>query len=111
MPWAYWVWSRRAPSAPRPPSPASSLGSRSWIPAHRPAETVASELNVIKAQRSWVVTRECTEVTGKSARDFCQQFHKLNAELASAQQSQKLESRISEIGAKLAKTAGGTVMA
>jgi hypothetical protein len=82
-----------------------------WIPAHRPAETVASELNVIKAQRYWVVTRECTEVAGKSARDFCQQFHKLNAELASAQQSQKLESRISEIGAKLAKTAGGTVMA
>jgi len=82
-----------------------------WIPAHRPAETVASELNVIKAQRYWVITRECTEVSGKSARDFCQQFHKLNAELASAQQSQKLESRISEIGAKLAKTAGGTIMA
>jgi len=82
-----------------------------WIPAHRPAETVGAELNVIKAQRYWVVTRECTEVTGKAARDFCQQFHKLNAELASAQQSQKLESRISEIGAKLAKTAGGTVMA
>jgi hypothetical protein len=82
-----------------------------WIPAHRPAETVASELNVIKAQRYWVVTRECTEVTGKGARDFCQQFHKLNSELASAQQSQKLETRISEIGARLAKTAGGTVMA
>ncbi len=82
-----------------------------WIPAHRPAETVGAELNVIKAQRYWVVTRECTEVTGKAARDFCQQFHKLNAELASAQQSQKLESRISEIGAKLANTAGGTVMA
>jgi hypothetical protein len=82
-----------------------------WIPAHRPAETVSAELNVIKAQRYWIVTKECTEVTGKGAREFCQQFHKLNAELASAQQSQKLESRISEIGAKLAKTAGGTVMA
>src|SRR6185295_46703 len=82
-----------------------------WIPAHRPAETVAAELNVIKAQRYWINTRECTEVSGKGARDFCQQFHKLNAELASGQQSEKLESRISEIGAKLAKTAGGTVMA
>jgi len=82
-----------------------------WIPAHRPAQTVSAELNVIKAQRPWLVTRECTEVSGKAAREFCQQFHKLNAELASAQQSQKLESRISEIGAKLAKTAGGTVMA
>ena len=82
-----------------------------WIPAHRPAETVSSELNVLKAQRPWLVTKECTEVSGRNAREFCQQFHKLNAELASAQQSKKLESRISEIGAKLAKTAGGTVMA
>jgi hypothetical protein len=82
-----------------------------WIPAHRPAETVAAELNVIKAQRYWMVTSECTEVSGKGAREFCQQFHKLNAELASAQQSKNLESRISDIGAKLAKTAGGTVMA
>jgi hypothetical protein len=81
-----------------------------WIPAHRPAETVAAELNVVKAQRHWIATRECTEVSGKSARDFCQQFHKLNAEHASALQSQKLETRISEIGAKLAKTAGASVM-
>jgi hypothetical protein len=82
-----------------------------WIPAHRPAETVTEELNVLKAQRHWLLTHECTEVSGKAAREFCQQFHKLNAELASAQQSQKLESRIAEIAAKLAKTAGGTVMA
>jgi len=81
-----------------------------WIPAHRPAETVAAELNVVKAQRHWLVTRECTEVSGKAARDFCQQFHKLNAELASAQQSEKLETRIAEIGTKLAKTGGAGVM-
>ena len=82
-----------------------------WIPAHRPAETVTSELNVHKAQRYWAVTQECTDVKGKTARDYCQQFHKLNAELASGQQSQKLESRIADIGAKLAKTTGSTVMA
>ncbi len=82
-----------------------------WIPAHRPAETVAAELNVHKAQRYWVVTQECTEVKGKGARDYCQQFHKLNAELASAQSSQKLESRIADIGAKLARATGSTVMA
>jgi hypothetical protein len=82
-----------------------------WIPAHRPGDTVAAELNVLKAQRYWLVTRECTNVAGKHARDFCQQFHKLNAELASAQQSEKLEARIADIGAKMAKAAGGTVMA
>src|SRR4249920_3480040 len=42
-----------------------------WIPAHRPGETVAAEVNVLKAQRYWVVTKECTLVTGKGARDFC----------------------------------------
>jgi hypothetical protein len=82
-----------------------------WIPAHRPAETVAAELNVVKAQRYWAVSRECGEITGKGMRDFCQQYHKLNAELASAHESQKLETRIADIEGKLAKTTGGTVMA
>ena len=82
-----------------------------WVPAHRPPETVSAELNVLKAQRFWVVTNECTEVTGKSAREYCQQFHKLSAELASGREAYKLETRIADIGAKLAKTTGGTVMA
>jgi hypothetical protein len=82
-----------------------------WIPAHRPTETVAAELNVLKAQRQWTLTQECTAINGRAAREYCQQFHKLNAEWASAQQSQKLETRIAEIGSKLAKTPGGTVMA
>jgi hypothetical protein len=82
-----------------------------WIPAHRPAETVTAELNVLKAQRHWLLTRECAEVSGKAAREFCQQFYKLNAEFASAQESQKLEARIADIAAKLDNTAAGTVMA
>jgi hypothetical protein len=83
----------------------------SWIPAHRPAETVAAELNVHKAQRYWAVTRECTSVAGKGARDYCQQFHKLNAELASGLEAQKSETRLADIAARLAKATGGTVMA
>jgi hypothetical protein len=83
----------------------------SWIPQHRPAETVHSELNGLKGQRAWTTTSGCTDVTGKSNREFCQQFHKLNAELASALEAQKLETRIAEIGARLATTAGGTVLA
>ena len=82
-----------------------------WIPAHRPPETVTAELNVLKAQRHWLLTRECTEVAGKSAREYCQQFHKLSAELASGREANKLEGRISDIGAKIAKAANGTVVA
>lgn len=81
-----------------------------WIPAHRPADTVTAELNVLKAQRQWQLTSECASVSGKSAREFCQQYHKLNAELASGRQSQKQEARISDISARLATTPGGTVL-
>lgn len=82
-----------------------------WIPAHRPAETVAAELNVLKAQRFWVVTKECTQPNGKQTREYCQQVHKLNAEHASGVQAQKLEARIAETNGKLAHAHGGTVMA
>ncbi|HXE68028.1 MAG TPA: hypothetical protein VN523_01650 [Hyphomicrobiaceae bacterium] len=82
-----------------------------WIPQHRPAETVHSELNGLKGQRAWATTSGCTDVTGRSNREFCQQFHKLTAELASGLEAQKLETRIAEIGARLANTAGGTVLA
>jgi hypothetical protein len=82
-----------------------------WIPAHRPPATVEAELNVHKAQRFWLITKECTEVAGKSSREYCQQFHKLSAELASGREAQKLETRISDIGSKLARAAGGTVLA
>src|SRR6516165_3743722 len=82
-----------------------------WIPAHRPAETVAAELSVMKDQRYWSVTRECTEVLSKGTREFCQQFHKLNAEHASALQALRLEARIAAIAGKLASVAGGAAMA
>ncbi len=82
-----------------------------WIPAHRPAETVSAEMSVLKAQRLWTTTSECTSIAGKAGREFCQQFHKLNAELASGQQSKKLEARIAEIGSKLSATTGTSAMA
>jgi hypothetical protein len=81
-----------------------------WIPAHRPPGTVLAELNVHKAQRYWILTRECTDVSGRIRREYCQQFHKLSAELASGREAQKLETRIAEIGSKLAKVVGGSTV-
>lgn len=82
----------------------------SWIPQHRPALTVQSEIDGVKNQRAWTTTAGCTEVNGKFARDFCQKYHTLNAELASAKQSQELGSRIDGIKAELAKTEGTNVL-
>jgi hypothetical protein len=79
----------------------------SWVPAHRPIETVQAELNVLKAQRLWLVTAECKEAEAKSTREFCQGFHRLNAELASAVQGGKIQARIEDISGKLSKFSGG----
>src|SRR5262245_23523502 len=50
-----------------------------WIPPTRPPSTVDAELNVLKAQRAWLTTSDCTDITMKSSREFCQQYFKLSA--------------------------------
>ena len=81
-----------------------------WIPQHRPVQTVTSEIDGIKNQRQWSWTKSCTEVNGKPNRDFCQQFHALSAELASAKQGTELTQQISTVKAQLAKSQGTSVM-
>lgn len=82
----------------------------SWVPQHRPAQTVQADLDNAKNQRAWTFTKGCSEVTGKNGRDFCNQYNGWTAELASAQQSQTLETRIAEVQEKLGKSAGANVM-
>ena len=82
----------------------------SWIPQHRPAMAVQSEIDGVKNQRAWTTTSGCTAVTGKFARDFCQKYHALNAELASAKQAGELGHRIASIKVELAKSEGASVM-
>jgi hypothetical protein len=83
----------------------------SWVPQHRPAATVESEISSVKQERAWTWTNGCTEVTGKKGRDYCQKYHALTAELASGQQAQALEARIAEVESKLGATKALTVMA
>ncbi len=83
----------------------------SWIPQHRPAATVVGEMDVLKNRREWNFTKGCTEVTGRQGRDFCQQFHGLAAEHASAQQAAALETRIAEISAALGQAKGTSATA
>ncbi len=82
----------------------------SWIPQHRPARTVQSELDGLKNQRFWAWTKGCTEVNGKANRDFCQQFHTLSAELASAQQADTVRKEVAAVKAKLAAVDTKAVM-
>lgn len=75
----------------------------SWIPQHRPAATVASEMDGLRNQLAWKRTKECTSVAGKYNREFCQQFHTLSAEHANGVQSAQLSKKIMEVKAELAK--------
>jgi hypothetical protein len=82
----------------------------SWIPQHRPAQTVQAEIEALKDERPWGWTNGCTSVTGNKGRSFCQKYHGLAAELASAEQSVALEARIAEVKGKIADQNGATVM-
>ena len=83
----------------------------SWIPQHRPAATVSSEMDGLRNQLSWNRTKGCTEVAGKFNRDFCQKYHALSAEHANGVQAADLGKKISEAKAQVAQHSGeGTVM-
>ena len=73
----------------------------SWVPQHRPAETVQSEINGLQLKRQWKWTKGCTTAKGRSNRRFCDGYTGLKSELASANEAAKLEIRIAAIQAKL----------
>ncbi|MDX2258756.1 MAG: hypothetical protein NW205_07520 [Hyphomicrobiaceae bacterium] len=73
----------------------------SWVPEHRPAATVAAEIEGLKTNKVWKVTEGCTNVTGPQGRTLCQQYAGLQAEMASAEQATALEARIAATQQKL----------
>jgi len=82
----------------------------SWVPQHRPAQAVQADIETVKNERRWGLSSGCTDVTTSKSRSFCEQYHALQAELASAEQSVALEARIADVQAKLATANGTTVM-
>jgi Poxvirus D5 protein-like len=80
----------------------------SWIPQHRPIETVTGEIETYKLQRAWVQTKNCSEVTGPQGRDFCSKYQGL---LSEGEQAKKWAGEISEINVKLANAKGTNAMA
>lgn len=83
----------------------------SWIPQHRPAQAVQADIETVKNERRWRISSGCTDVTTSKSRAFCEKYHGLQAELASAEQASVLEARIADTQAKLAQSSGGSVMA
>jgi len=82
----------------------------SWVPQHRPAQTVQADIETVKNERRWALSSGCSDVTTSKSRSFCEKYHGLQAELASAEQSVALEARIADVQTKLATSTGTTVM-
>ena len=79
----------------------------SWVPQHRPAETVQSQINGLQLKRQWKWTNGCTNAKGRGNRRFCDTYTSLKAELASANEAAKLETRIAGYQAKLESSRTG----
>ncbi|MCB1521220.1 MAG: hypothetical protein KDJ37_11690 [Hyphomicrobiaceae bacterium] len=82
----------------------------SWVPQHRPAATVQSDIDAVKNDRAWAWTEGCTKTKGKYQRTYCDKYHALSAEFGSAEQRSALEARIAATQGKL-DSKGGNVMA
>jgi hypothetical protein len=82
---------------------------QSWLEKHRPTGTVQAEIDGAKQNVRWTTSEGCTNATVDKSREFCENFHKLGAELAVAKQADALAKRADEVRAKLAGVTSGQV--
>jgi hypothetical protein len=67
------------------------------LPARRPVGTVAGEIEAFKQNGRWLSSAGCADATAVKSMSYCEGFFKLKAELAIAEQSDKLEGKISQL--------------
>lgn len=83
---------------------------RSALPAHRPATVVDEEIGAHRQNRRWNATKDCTNATEGESRAFCTEYFRLRAELAAAQEAERLSSLIAALqseGTMLRKDGAG----
>ncbi len=71
------------------------------LPAHRPVGTVAGEIEAFKQNGRWLSSAGCADATAAKSMSYCEGFFKLKAELAIAEQADKLEAKISQLNARV----------
>jgi len=67
------------------------------LPAHRPAGTVNGEIEAFKQNGRWLSSAGCADATAVKSMSYCEGFFKLKAELAIAEQADKLEAKVSQL--------------
>lgn len=78
------------------------------IPQHRPAETVDRLLAAERANRRWTTTAECSDITARASREFCDNYRTLEGELAAARSADKLNAELDGLIAELAVAPAAT---
>ncbi len=71
------------------------------LPAHRPFGTVSGEIEAFKQNGRWLASEECSNATSTKSMSYCEGFFKLKAELAIAEQADKLDSQIGQLRKRL----------
>jgi hypothetical protein len=82
-----------------------------WVPQHRPVETVSQDIEALKQNRRWDLTKSCTDASSGLGKAYCSQFHELMAELGAAQEADKLQTRIDQIRGQLTTATSGVALA
>ncbi len=75
----------------------------SWMPQHRPAGMVKEQISSLQQERRWKRTKGCTDATTRASIAFCRDYRKLAAELAVATEATRVEARIAELKASMAR--------
>lgn len=70
---------------------------RNALPAHRPASVVEEELSAHRQNRRWSATNECANATEAESRAFCTEYFRLRAELAAANEFDRLTKQIASL--------------
>ncbi|MBX2805670.1 MAG: hypothetical protein KTR19_06840 [Hyphomicrobiales bacterium] len=82
---------------------------RKWLQEHRSVGMVEAEIDAAKQNFRWTSSEGCTNATVTLSREFCEAFHKLQAELAAAKTSEILQAQATEVRQKLSNIDASTV--
>jgi len=76
---------------------------RKALPVHRAEAIVTQEIERHRQDRRWASTKSCTDATEKLSREYCAAFFSLRAELAAAQEADRLAAEIEALDAEAAR--------